>query len=110
MRTIERNYTDRVDVYGLSNSGNSLVYGLLQNDVPCHIQPLDKSFIQDNTGMFAKSFYIFMRYNTDVKEGVKLVDIETGNTMRVVSVEYFKIAGDKKHMEITARLFDNNAS
>jgi hypothetical protein len=109
MRAIRRHYIDKVNISTLSSSGASLVYTEVAINVPCNIQPVDGSYLQDSTGMYAKGFYIFMDYRDDVQEGTKLEDVATGNNLRVVSVEHFMIGGQKKHMEVVARAFDNNA-
>lgn len=109
MRAITRHYKDRVNLSTLGSSGASLVYTEVATEIACNIQPVDGTYVQDSTGMYAKGFYIFMDYRDDVIEGSKLEDVATGNMLRVVSVEHFMIGGIKKHMEIIARAFDNNA-
>ncbi len=110
MRAIRRHYIDKVNISTLSSSGANLVYTEIATNVPCNIQPVDGSYIQDSTGMYAKGYYIFMDYRDDIEEGAKFEVVETGKFLRVVSVEHFKVGGQEKHMEIIARAFDNNVA
>ncbi len=109
MQAIERHYNDKVNISSLVSSDASLVYSEVDTNIPCNIQPIDGNFVQDSTGMYAKGYYLFMDYRADIEEGTHLVHVATGNILRVVSVEHFMIGGVKKHMEITARAFDNNS-
>lgn len=108
MRAITRHYADKINIATLSTSGAKLVYTQIATNIPCNIQPVDGSYIADSTGMYAKGYYIFMDYRTDIQEGTKFTDVTTGKALRVVSVENFKIGGVQKHMEVVARAFDNN--
>lgn len=110
MKAITRHYTDLVNIATLSSSGAKLVYATIASNVACNIQPVDGSYLQDSTGVYAKGFYIFMDYRNDIEEGAKFTVVATGQVLRVVSVEHFMIHGEKKHMEVVARAFDNNAT
>jgi hypothetical protein len=109
MRAITRNFTDKVNIYGLVENGDMLEYSPIISDVPCHIQPQDGNYIEDSTGMYGKSYIVFMDYRTDVKEGTKL-EVSTNETtysLRVVEVESFDFQGRKRHIEARCRIFDN---
>lgn len=109
MKAITRNFTDTVDIYNLGEVGSSLTYSLIASGVKCHIQNIDGSFIEDNTGMFGKNYLIFADYRTDITDGTKLVTTIDSKvyTLRVVEVENFIFRGTKRHMEVRCRLFDN---
>lgn len=107
MRPIFRNFRDSIDIYNLVENQGKLDYSLVEDNVQCHIQTNDGSYIENNSGMFGKSYYIFLAYRDDIQEATKIVDTSSGISMRVTSVENFKINGDYKHMEIVAVAFQN---
>lgn len=107
MKSINKHFNKTLDLYKLEEDGAKLTYSYAET-IPCNVQPVDGSFIQDSTGMYAKGFYVFMDYR-EIKEGDQLRNTENNLNLRVVSVENFDIGGAKKHTEVVARAFDNNA-
>ena len=107
MKSILRNFKDTVDIYNLVSNGAKLDYILQEDSVPCHIQSNSGSYAENNSGMYGKEYYIFLGYRDDINEGTKLVDNSSGISLRVSSVENFKINGVTRHMEVVATAFHN---
>jgi hypothetical protein len=70
----------------------------------CHIQPLDESFSEDITGQFGKDYLMFCS-SVDILEGDRVT--EGSNVYRVVGVESFEFLGEKRHMEIRIREYND---
>lgn len=76
-------------------------YAVLEEDVICHIQPLDDAASEDLQGNFGKNWLMFCDYR-DVQERDKIVD-DLGVEYLVVAVERFDFLGMRRHMELSIR-------
>jgi hypothetical protein len=105
---IETNYdkTVRIDRLTDVDSGDEgeEEYTTHIASLPCHIQPLDESFTEDITGQFGKDYLMFCASN-DILEGDRVT--EGSNVYRVVGVESFEFLGEKRHMEIRIREYND---
>lgn len=98
---IEDQYNKMVDVQRVvDDSGNTEVYDDHITDLPCHIQPLDETFVQDIEGNFGKDWMMFCAVN-DILEGDKIID--GADEYRVTGVESFEFLGSPRHMELRIR-------
>ncbi len=105
---IETNYDRNVRIDRLSNVDSGEAgeedYDTHINSVACHIQPLDESFSEDNTGQFGKDYLMFCDV-CDILESDLVVDGST--TYKVVGVESFNFLGENRHMEIRIREYNS---
>lgn len=105
--SIEINYNKTVKIDRLtdveSGEAGQEKYAENLSAVPCHIQPLEEGYSEDQQGQFGKDWLMFCDYN-DILEGDRVRDGST--EYRVVGVEKFTFLGEPRHMELRIRLFN----